>query len=121
MVHFANVTSLDDENLLFKQTYDLSVSVEGAAFVPLLTGADVTFEEPIFTVGSPGAPEYDTPSIRIDYTSMLTPASVYDYDLATRSLTLLRRTPVLGDFDADAGHYEDNIAITAVPVPANPA
>lgn len=26
-----------------------------------------------------------------------------------------------GDFDADAGHYEDNIAITAVPVPASPA
>ncbi|WP_157970741.1 class F sortase [Nakamurella deserti] len=26
-----------------------------------------------------------------------------------------------GDFDADAGHYEDNIAITAVPVPAGPA
>jgi hypothetical protein len=26
-----------------------------------------------------------------------------------------------GDFDADAGHYEDNIAITAVPAPASPA
>ena len=66
-----------------------------AACGDLLTGADVTFEEPIFTVGCPGAPEYDTPSIRIDYTSMLTPASVYDYDLATGRRTLLKRTTVL--------------------------
>ena len=61
----------------------------------LLTGADVAFEEPLFTVGSPGAPEYETPSIRVHYTSMLTPPSVYDYELATGRLTLLKRTAVL--------------------------
>ena len=75
-----------------------------AASGDLLTGADVTFEEPIFTVGSPGAPEYDTPSIRIDYTSMLTPASVYDYDLATGRRTLLKRTTVLPS--ATQGPYD---------------
>ena len=30
------------------------------------------------------------------------PASVYDYDVRTRELTLLRRTPVLGDFDVES-------------------
>ena len=70
----------------------------------LLTGADVAFEEPLFTVGSPGSPEYDTPSIRVDYTSMLTPASVYDYDLASGRLTLLKRTAVLPS--ATQGPYD---------------
>ena len=47
------VTSLNDPNLLFRQTYDLSVDV-GAGFVPLLTGADVA---PSFT-GPAGMPDY---------------------------------------------------------------
>jgi oligopeptidase B len=70
----------------------------------LRPGADVAFEEPLFTVGSPGSPEYDTPSIRIDYTSMLTPPSVYDYDLASGRLTLLKRTAVLPS--ATQGPYD---------------
>ena len=70
----------------------------------LLDGADVAFDEPIFTVGSSGSPQYDTPSIRVDYTSMLTPPSVFDYDLATGRLTLLKRTAVLPS--AAQGPYE---------------
>jgi oligopeptidase B len=70
----------------------------------LLAGADVAFDEPLFTVGSPGAPEYDTPSIRVDYASMLTPASVYDYDLASGERTLLKRTAVLPS--ATQGPYD---------------
>ena len=38
-------------------------------------------------------PDYDTPTIRIGYGSMLTPDSVYDYDLATGELTLLQAHP----------------------------
>ncbi len=48
------VTSLNDPNLLFRQTYDLSVSVGGGAFAPVLTGADVA---PSFT-GAVGMPDY---------------------------------------------------------------
>ncbi|WP_231918455.1 S9 family peptidase [Microlunatus sagamiharensis] len=73
----------------------------------VLPGSDVGFAEPLFTVGSPGSPEYDTPSIRIDYTSMLTPPSVYDYDLRSGRLSLLKQTAVLpsaaqGPYDPDA-------------------
>ncbi|MGI3784017.1 MAG: S9 family peptidase [Janthinobacterium lividum] len=70
----------------------------------LLSGGDVAFDEPIFTVGSPGSPAYDTRSIRIDYTSMLTPPSVYDYDLASGRRTLLKRTAVLPS--ATQGPYD---------------
>ncbi|WP_448613415.1 DUF4331 domain-containing protein [Modestobacter sp. URMC 112] len=48
------VTSLDDANLLFRQSYDLSVSLAGAPFVPVVTDAKVA---PSFT-GPKGMPDY---------------------------------------------------------------
>jgi oligopeptidase B len=60
-------------------------------------GADVTFDEPLYSVGSSGAADYDTSTVRLSYTSMLTPASTYDYALDTGELTLLKRRPVLDD------------------------
>ncbi|MDP9798815.1 oligopeptidase B [Catenuloplanes nepalensis] len=67
---------------------------------------DLEFPEPLYDVGLSGNPEYDTNSIRLHYTSFVTPDSVYDYDLVTRALTLRKRRPVLGDFDPDA--YEQH-------------
>ncbi|WNV76868.1 DUF4331 domain-containing protein [Geodermatophilus sp. DSM 44513] len=48
------VTSLGDANLLFRQTYDLTVSVGGAPFAPVLDDAPVA---PSFT-GPKGMPDY---------------------------------------------------------------
>lgn len=44
-------------------------------------------------------PELDTSVVRYVYTSLTTPLSTYDYDTATGKATLLKREPVLGDFD----------------------
>jgi oligopeptidase B len=63
----------------------------------LLEGTDIAFEEPLFVVHAPGESEYQTPTIRVGYASLLTPDSIYDYHLTTRELTLLKRTPVLDD------------------------
>ncbi|HEY5822380.1 MAG TPA: S9 family peptidase [Propionibacteriaceae bacterium] len=60
-------------------------------------GSDIAFDEPLFVVDSPGDSEYDTPTIRLGFASLLTPESVFDYDLATAELTLLKQTPVLPD------------------------
>ena len=60
-----------------------------------MTGADIAFEEPIYVVDSPEGSEYVTSTIRVTYGSMVTPDSVYDYDLSTGKLTLLKTTPVL--------------------------
>jgi oligopeptidase B len=70
-------------------------------------GADITFEETLHVVEAPGEAEYDTPTIRVSYASMLTPASVYDYTLASGELTLLKQTRVLdhptsGPYDPSA-------------------
>ena len=63
----------------------------------LQAGADIAFDEALYVVHAPGESEYETPTIRIAYASMLTPDSIYDYHLATGELTLLKRTPVLDD------------------------
>jgi oligopeptidase B len=60
---------------------------------------DITFPEPLYSVGLSGNAEYETDSIRVAYSSMITPPTVYDYDLATRSLTLRWQRPVPGDWD----------------------
>ena len=60
-------------------------------------GRDIEFDEPLYVVDAPGESDYQTPTIRVDYGSMITPDSVYDYDLTTAELTLLKRSPVLDD------------------------
>ncbi|MFG1605636.1 S9 family peptidase [Actinoplanes sp. NPDC049265] len=60
---------------------------------------DMEFPEPLYSVGLTSNPEYDTQTMRISYTSMVTPESVYDVDLITREMTLRKRQPVLGGYD----------------------
>ena len=56
---------------------------------------DIAFDEPIYRVGPGPNPEYDSGRFRLSYTSLVTPGSVYDCDMATGELTLLKRQPVL--------------------------
>lgn len=49
--------------------------------------------------------EYNTPTIRFNYQSMVTPLSVYDYGLDTRERKLMKQQEVPGGFDA--GRYEE--------------
>jgi len=51
------------------------------------------------TVWGEANPEYDSTVLRYGYTSLATPRSVFDLDLVGGELTLLKRQPVLGDFD----------------------
>jgi oligopeptidase B len=58
-------------------------------------GHEVAFPGPVYTV-SPGLnPEYAARLFRLRYTSLVTPDSVYDCDMSTGDLTLLKRQPVL--------------------------
>ncbi|TCB94404.1 S9 family peptidase [Micromonospora zingiberis] len=70
-------------------------------------GNDIEFPEPLHTVGLDANPEYRTNRLRLRYTSLIIPDSVYDYDVATRELTLLRRRPVLPGPDGRAYQPED--------------
>ncbi|MCU1588107.1 MAG: protease [Frankiales bacterium] len=62
----------------------------------LASGALHVIEQPeaAYTLGLSGTPDYDSPLIRYTYTSLVTPASVYDYDVARREPVLRKRQPV---------------------------
>ncbi len=57
------------------------------------------FGEPAYWAGIGTNPNFDTPILRYNYTSMTTPSSVIDYDMNTRESTLMKREEVLGGFD----------------------
>ena len=50
---------------------------------------------------SPGAnPEFNSRMLRFGYTSLVTPSSVFDYDMEERTRELKKQQPVLGGYDA---------------------
>jgi oligopeptidase B len=62
------------------------------------TGAthEVSFEEPSYHLWLEPNPETDTTLLRIGYTSLATPVSYFDYDMARRRLTLVKREQIPG-------------------------
>ncbi len=69
-------------------------------------GHKIRFDEPLYSVGPAANPEFAQPTVRVGYTSLVTPASIYDYDVRSDQLVLRKRTPVLGGFDP--GDYEQH-------------
>ena len=60
--------------------------------------------EAVHTVWAGENLEYDVAVLRYGYTSLVRPTSAFDYDLATRTSTLVKQTPVLGGYDAEPLH-----------------
>ena len=65
------------------------------------TGAwrDITFPEKVYAAFGAGTPEYTSKLFRVGYQSMVTPSTVYDYDLETGARTLLKQQEVLGGYN----------------------
>ncbi len=59
----------------------------------------ITFPEPTYEVGEGANPEFNTHTLRFSYTSLVTPNSVFDYNLDTQLRELKKETPVLGGYD----------------------
>jgi len=86
--------------------------IDAATGTPVAEGTPIEFPERIRTVGPDKNPGYDTTHYRLNYSSMVTPSSVYDYDAATGELTLLKQTPVLGGYDP-ADYVQERVWATA--------
>ena len=69
--------------------------------VDMRSGAShrIATEETDYSLALASNPEFETATIRYTYQSMTTPPSVYEYDLASRARTLLKRQDVLGAYD----------------------
>jgi oligopeptidase B len=81
----------------------------------------IEFEDPAYLAYISTNPEFDTSVLRFGYTSLTTPTSIYDYDMAARERTLLKRDEVIGAFDP-ADYRSERFFATArdgTPVPVS--
>ncbi len=62
----------------------------------------IELPESVATVRGSTNVEYDTATFRLAYTSLVTPNSIYDYDVNTRSRTLMKQQEVLGGYEPSA-------------------
>ena len=73
----------------------------------------VAFEEPAYTIYPDGNEDYDTAQLRFLYTSLVTPRSVYDYDMNARTRELKKQYAVLGGYDP--AHYTSERILATAP------
>ncbi len=100
--HRANV-KLDGVDV-FKDFY---VAIEKSGGLPQLRVFDmktrqphtITFPEPAYDASPGRNAEWTTAQYRFTYGSLVTPNSVFDYDIAKRERTLKKQEPVLGGYE----------------------
>jgi oligopeptidase B len=82
--------------------------------IDLHSGANhtVTFPEPAYTVMPDTNPEFQTKQFRFGYQSLVSPASVFDFDMATHTRKLLKQTEVPG---YDASRYTSERILAMAP------
>jgi len=73
----------------------------------------IEFPEPVYTVSASGNAEYKTNVLRFSYTSLVTPLSVFDYNVRTRERELKKQYEVRGGYDAS--QYESERILAKAP------
>ena len=99
---------------------DFFVAIEKTAGLPQLRVFDIksskphsiTFPEAAFEASPGQNAEFDTKLYRFNYGSLVTPSSVFDYDVATRERTLKKQQPVLGGYDTK-DYQSERVVVTA--------
>jgi oligopeptidase B len=72
----------------------------------------IKFPEPVYSVFLSSNREFDTDVVRYSYNSLVTPTSVFDYDMNTGKSTLLKETEVPGGFDRN-NYQSERVFATA--------
>ena len=103
---------------LFKDFFVTEGRLNGLDQIQLRQYADpakvtpVTFPEPSYTAGLSNNPEYDMSVLRLSYQSMVTPGTVYDYDVKTGKLTTLKTQEIPSGYDPSL-YVSERLTITA--------
>ena len=88
---------------LFKNFIAIAERKNGLTQIHLLNKKDnsshnLAFDEPAYTASIAYIPNYNTDVMRFNYTSLTTPNSVYEYDMANQKKVLMKQQEVVGDF-----------------------
>ncbi len=90
---------------VFAQHMVLSVRENGLTQFEVLNFATqemkrIQFPEPTYAAYSASNPEFESTKFRYNYQSLVSPPSVYEYDMNTGGSVLLKQQEVLGGYDA---------------------
>ena len=102
--------------------YELQAGLRTAKIQTLATGeiTNLSFPEPTYSFSGGNNPEFNTSKFRFNYSSLVTPSSVFDYDLVTEERELKKEIEVLGGYDRTLYASERLMAIapdgTEVPI-----
>ncbi|MEO6356598.1 MAG: oligopeptidase B, partial [Ferruginibacter sp.] len=88
---------------LFKNFMTVSERINGLTQLHIISLKDnashyLAFDEPAYTASIGTNADYNTDVLRFNYTSLTTPASVYDYSMVSKEKKLMKQQEVLGDF-----------------------
>jgi oligopeptidase B len=72
----------------------------------------VDFGEPAYAANFGANPEYNSSTVRYGYTSLTTPSSIFDYNMATKEKTLKKQQEVLGGYNS-ADYTTERLYATA--------
>ncbi|MEE9439038.1 MAG: S9 family peptidase [Saprospiraceae bacterium] len=101
---------------IFKQHLVINERIEGLSKIRIRkwngNSYYVDFKEDAYAASISINPEFDTNLVRLDFTSMTTPATVYDYNTDCQCLCLLKQMEVIGDFEASK-YESERIMVTA--------
>ncbi len=75
-------------------------------------GRAITFPEASYAAGLGDNPEYAVDMLRLGYESMVTPGTVYDYDVATGAMTVLKVQEIPSGYDP-ARYRTERLHVTA--------
>ncbi|MDH3285056.1 MAG: S9 family peptidase [Acidobacteriota bacterium] len=80
---------------------------------------EIELPEPAYSLALAANPDYAASAYRFTYSSLVTPATVYDYHVAERRLDVMKRQAVLGGYDPSRFVTErvQAVAPDGVPVP----
>ncbi|MBP9193893.1 MAG: S9 family peptidase [Saprospiraceae bacterium] len=101
---------------IFKNYFVLSERVKGITQIRVMpwSGKDhyVDFGQKAFTANVGINPDFDTEMLRLNFTSMTTPSTTYDYTMAGKKLTMLKQQEVVGKFKA-ADYLDERFFVKA--------
>jgi oligopeptidase B len=103
---------------LFKDFFVTESRVDGLDQVDIRQYSDpaktqrIAFPEASYDAGLSSNPEYDTKKLRLAYESMVTPDTVYDYDVASKKLETLKVQEIPSGYDASQ-YTTERLMITA--------
>ncbi|MBN2017815.1 MAG: S9 family peptidase [Candidatus Cloacimonetes bacterium] len=102
--------------------YEQEDALEKIKIIDLKTGEGhyLEFPEPIYTAYPAGNPNYDTTTFRFTYESMVTPYTIYDYDMITREKKIMKQQEIPSGYDPSEYRSERVFASapdgTAIPI-----